>query len=106
MIPVHPVYSGCQKNVPIAERFFVTTLMPPSFFRNIIMTIGITLVRDILMSQMGNLMKDLICYCFEYSREDIEQDCIKHGRSTIMLKIPAEKKMDACACTTKNPTGR
>ena len=25
-------YSGCQKNVPIAERFFATTLMPPSFF--------------------------------------------------------------------------
>jgi len=25
-------YSGCQKNVPIAGRFFATTLMPPSFF--------------------------------------------------------------------------
>jgi hypothetical protein len=36
------VYSGCQKNVPIAERFFATTLMPPSFFRNINMTSGIT----------------------------------------------------------------
>jgi hypothetical protein len=34
-------YSGCQKNVPIAGRFFVTTLMPPSYFRNIIMTNGI-----------------------------------------------------------------
>jgi hypothetical protein len=35
------IYSGCQKNVPIAERFFATTLMPPSFFRNINMTSGI-----------------------------------------------------------------
>jgi hypothetical protein len=35
-------YSGCQKNVPMAERFFATTLMPPSFFRNINMTSGIT----------------------------------------------------------------
>jgi hypothetical protein len=35
------IYSGCQKNVPIAERFFATTLMPPSFFRNIIMASGI-----------------------------------------------------------------
>ncbi|MGD1986442.1 MAG: hypothetical protein PVF30_08150, partial [Desulfobacterales bacterium] len=34
-------YSGCQKNVPIAERFFATTLMPPSFFRNTNMTSGI-----------------------------------------------------------------
>jgi hypothetical protein len=25
-------YSGCQKNVPMAERFFGTTLMPPTFF--------------------------------------------------------------------------
>jgi hypothetical protein len=38
--PIH-FYSGCQKNVPIAQRFFATTLMPPSFFRNIIMTNGI-----------------------------------------------------------------
>jgi hypothetical protein len=36
------IYSGCQKNVPIAERFFATTLMAPSFFRNINMTSGIT----------------------------------------------------------------
>ena len=34
-------YSGCQNNVPIAERYFATTLMPPSFFRNIMMTSGI-----------------------------------------------------------------
>ncbi|MGD2098533.1 MAG: enoyl-CoA hydratase-related protein [Desulfobacterales bacterium] len=34
-------YSRCQKDVPIAERFFATTLMPPSFFRNILMTSGI-----------------------------------------------------------------
>jgi hypothetical protein len=26
------IYSRCQKNVPIAGRFFATTLMPPSFF--------------------------------------------------------------------------
>ena len=40
-------YSGCQKNVPMAERFFSTTLMPPSFLRNIIMTSGITLIYKI-----------------------------------------------------------
>jgi hypothetical protein len=38
------IYSGCQKNVPIAERFFATTLMPPSFFRNINMTSGINII--------------------------------------------------------------
>ena len=35
-------YSGCQKNVPIAGRFFATTLMPPSFYRNMMMTSGIS----------------------------------------------------------------
>ena len=51
-------------------------------------------------------MVDHICYCFEYSREEIEQDFLKHGRSKIMDKIAAEKKMGACECTTKNPRGR
>jgi hypothetical protein len=45
-IAIPGIYSGCQKNVPIAERFFATTLMPPSFFRNINMTSGITKIID------------------------------------------------------------
>jgi len=36
-------------------------------------------------------MMDLICYCFDYTHEDIEQDVMKNGRSTIMEKIMAEK---------------
>ncbi len=51
-------------------------------------------------------MSDLICYCFEYTAEDIRQDFLKHGRSTIMEKIAMEKKMGTCACATKNPSGR
>jgi hypothetical protein len=51
-------------------------------------------------------MTDLICYCFEYTREDIQQDFIKHGRSVIMEKITAEKKMGSCQCSTKNPGGK
>jgi hypothetical protein len=51
-------------------------------------------------------MSDLICYCFEYTAEDIRQDFIKHQRSTIMEKIVAEKKMGTCRCTSQNPGGR
>ncbi len=51
-------------------------------------------------------MPDLICYCFEYSAEDIRQDFIKHGRSMIMEKIQAEKQIGTCQCATKNPGGR
>jgi len=51
-------------------------------------------------------MIDLVCYCFEYSREDIEQDVLNNGRSLIMEKIMAAKRFDGCQCTTKNPRGR
>jgi cation transport ATPase len=37
-------------------------------------------------------LDDLICYCFEYTVNDIEQDFIKNGRSLITEKIAAEKK--------------
>ena len=50
-------------------------------------------------------MHHLVCYCFEYTGEDIRQDFIKHGRSTIMEQIIAAKKMGACQCATKNPKG-
>ena len=49
---------------------------------------------------------DLICYCFGYTRLDIEQDFIKNGRSLIMDRISAEKKAGGCDCAHKNPKGR
>ena len=49
---------------------------------------------------------DLICYCFGYTRRDIEQDFIKNGRSLILEKISAEKKAARCDCAHKNPKGR
>ena len=47
----------------------------------------------------------MICYCFEYTAEDIQQDYMKNSRSTIMEKIQAEKKFGNCQCTVKNPKG-
>jgi copper chaperone CopZ len=49
---------------------------------------------------------DFVCYCFEYTRGDIEQDFIKNGRSLIIEKIAAEKKTRGCDCTNKNPEGK
>ena len=51
-------------------------------------------------------MDDLICYCFRYTAEDIEKDVLENGRSLIMEKIMAEKKLGGCDCATKNPKGR
>jgi hypothetical protein len=51
-------------------------------------------------------MNNYSCYCFEYTRQDIEEDLKKNGRSLIMKRIQAEKKFGNCRCTTKNPKGR
>jgi hypothetical protein len=51
-------------------------------------------------------MIDLVCYCYEYSREDIEQDVLNNGRSLIVEKIMTAKRLGGCQCTTKNPQGR
>jgi copper chaperone CopZ len=49
---------------------------------------------------------ELVCYCFGYSRKDIETDFILHHRSLILEKIAAEKKAGGCDCANKNPKGR
>ena len=49
---------------------------------------------------------DLICYCFGYTVNDIEQDFIKNGRSLIIERIATEKKAGSCDCANKNPKGR
>lgn len=51
-------------------------------------------------------MAELICYCFDYSVDDIEQDYLENGKSTIMEKIQMEKKFGNCRCTIKNPKGK
>ena len=51
-------------------------------------------------------MNDYICFCFEYTRQDIEEDLNKNRQSLIMEKIKAEKKFGNCQCATKNPKGR
>ena len=38
--------------------------------------------------------------------KDIEDDLRKNGRSLIMDKIQAEKKLSSCQCATKNPKGK
>jgi hypothetical protein len=49
---------------------------------------------------------ELVCYCFEYTRNDIEKDYLKNSRSMILEKIASEKKAGGCDCAKKNPKGR
>jgi len=52
------------------------------------------------------MMEEQICYCFNFTTTDIEQDALDHGRSTILERILTEKKAGGCQCATKNPKGR
>jgi hypothetical protein len=51
-------------------------------------------------------MAKLVCYCFEYTEEDIRRDFEANGRSTILEKIKAERNFGHCQCSVKNPKGR
>jgi NADPH-dependent 7-cyano-7-deazaguanine reductase QueF len=51
--------------------------------------------------------EDIVCYCFGYTRADLEKDCrVNKSHSTIFDKITAEKKAGTCDCAQKNPQGR
>ncbi len=49
---------------------------------------------------------DLVCYCFQYTKKQIEKDYTDNGRSMILERIALEKKTGGCDCAQKNPKGR
>jgi hypothetical protein len=53
----------------------------------------------------GVMSKKYICHCFKYTREALEEDARKHGRSTIMEEIMAASRDGVCNCINNNPTG-
>ena len=48
---------------------------------------------------------EMICYCYHHTRGDIQQDVLQNGRSLILEKILAAKRLGACQCAIKNPKG-
>lgn len=46
-----------------------------------------------------------VCYCFGFSRADIEREIAQTGGCTIAARITAEVKAGRCACEIKNPAG-
>jgi hypothetical protein len=51
-------------------------------------------------------MKKYICYCFKYTEEDIINDVKKNGKSTILERIVAAKKLQQCNCAVNHPEKR
>ena len=49
---------------------------------------------------------DLVCYCFLYSRQEIEDELRASGDTTIFDRITAEVKAGNCACEVRNPSGQ
>jgi hypothetical protein len=49
---------------------------------------------------------DLVCYCFQYTKKQVQKDYIDNGRSTIFERIAHEKKAGRCDCAKKNPRKR
>ena len=65
-----------------------------------------TEISDKVPADTDYKLDDLVCYCFGYTVNDIEQDFVKNERSLIIEKIAAEKKAGGCDCVNKNPKGR
>jgi len=47
-----------------------------------------------------------ICYCFGFTRKDIEDEIAETGGSTIADRISTEVRAGNCACEVKNPSGK
>jgi hypothetical protein len=47
-----------------------------------------------------------VCYCFGFTRKDIEGEIAETGGSTVAERITAEVKAGRCACEVKNPSGK
>jgi len=56
------------------------------------MLIGVALIRT--LSEKDNTVNDLICYCFDYSADDILKDYLENGKSTIMEKFRWKRNME------------
>src|SRR5207245_8088349 len=46
-----------------------------------------------------------VCYCFGFTKADIERELLQTGGCTIAARITAEVKAGNCACEIKNPSG-
>lgn len=53
------------------------------------------------------MKKNLVCFCFGYTEDDIMRDVRENeGASSILEKIISEKKNGTCNCKFNHPEGR
>ena len=49
---------------------------------------------------------EYICYCFKHTKEDLEEDVLVHGKSTIIEQIISNSRANKCNCKENNPAGK
>jgi hypothetical protein len=47
-----------------------------------------------------------VCYCFGFTRKDIQDEIVETGHSKVAERITQEVKAGNCACEVKNPSGK
>ena len=55
---------------------------------------------------MKKMPDRVLCYCFGFTAQDIEDDVRANRRSTILTRIVAARQAGGCQCAEKNPSGR
>lgn len=58
------------------------------------------------MEGLHPLAAERVCWCFSYTRGDIEEDAERNGRSSIRERIYVETREGKCVCARLNPSGR
>ena len=46
-----------------------------------------------------------VCYCFEWSKEKIEEELKRNGKTTALEDIKAKMENQGCSCEVLNPSG-
>ena len=47
----------------------------------------------------------MVCYCYEHTKDEIQEDFEANGESRIEARIREEVTADSCSCQFKNPKG-
>ncbi len=77
--------------------YFPLNLQAPVFRRgDLLVRVGVKETRDPIP----------ICYCFGFTRKDIQGEIAQTGRSMVAERITAEVKAGNCGCEVKNPSGK
>lgn len=75
------------------------------FSNDALQTFTINGIRERVFQKEPDDDSVLICYCFQYSRQTIQLEWIKTGKSTVIDEINAGIKAGQCACDWRNPQG-